>query len=71
MLRERRYSGNYGSPVGKNPHRHCDSSNIELSQGTKHTEQTPGSITVSPVVETEKPKHLMTHVTNQLLYLIP
>ena len=35
----------------KNPQRYCGSSNIELSQGTKPSEQTPGSITVSPVVE--------------------
>ena len=51
MLREKIYWELRFTYREKNPQRHCDSSNIELSQGTKPSEQTPGSITVSPVVE--------------------
>ena len=35
----------------KNPQRHCDSSNIELSQATKPSKQTPRNSTVYSVVE--------------------
>ena len=42
----------------KNPQRQCDSSNIELSQGTKPSEQTPGNSTASPVVENTEIKTL-------------
>ena len=42
----------------KNPQRHCDGSNIELSQGTKPSEQTPGNSTVSPVVQNSETKIL-------------
>ena len=43
---------------GKNPHRHCDSSNIELSLGTKPSEQTPGNSIVYPAVENSETKTL-------------
>ena len=42
----------------KNPQRQCDSSNIELSQGTKPSEQTPGNSTASPIVENNEIKTL-------------
>ena len=42
----------------KNPQRHCDSSNIELSQGTYSSEHTPVNCTVSPVVENSEIKTL-------------
>ena len=42
----------------KNPQRQCDSSNTELSQGTKPSEQIPGNSTVSPVVVNNETKTL-------------
>ena len=42
----------------KNPQRQCGSSNIELSQGTKPSEQTPGNSTASPIVENNETKTL-------------
>ena len=42
----------------KNPQRHCDSSNIELCQDTKPSEQTPGNSTVYPVIENSETKTL-------------
>ena len=42
----------------KNPRRQCDSSNIELSQGTKPSEQTPGNSTASSVVVNNESKTL-------------
>ena len=54
----------------KNPQRQCDSSNNELSQGTKSSEQTPGNSTASPVVQNSETKTLNdTHVTTHTPYV--
>ena len=42
----------------KSPQRHCDTSNVEISQGTKPSEQTPRNSTVYPVVENSETKTL-------------
>ena len=52
------YEGSLFPNVVMNHKRQCDSSNIELSQGTKPSEQTPGNRRVSPVVENCKTKIL-------------
>ena len=56
MLREKIYWELWFIYREKNPQRHCDGSNIELSQGIKPSEQTPRNSTASPVVENSETK---------------
>ena len=42
----------------RNPQRQCDSSNIEIHQGAKPSEQTPGNCTALPIVENNETKTL-------------
>ena len=58
MLREKIYWELWFTNREKSPQRHCDCSNIELSQGTKPSELTHGNSTVYPVVENSETKTL-------------
>ena len=51
----------------KNPQRHCEGSNIELSQGTKASKQTPGNCTASPIVENNETKTLKDTCDNPVI----
>ena len=71
MLREKIYQELQFTYRKKNPQRHCDGSNTELSQGTKPSEQTPGNSTASPVVENSKTKTFNDTCDKPVINLIP